>query len=108
MSEPKFVDGLRVFKPHENVPDFIVANMLIRRDDRNAFLEFIADQPDDDIKIDIKRSKGGKYYTQVNEWKVGQQPGQSPSRPLTPQDQIEAEAGPMPVGDEEDMANIPF
>jgi len=65
MSDNEFVDGLRAFKPHENAPDFIKANLVISKHDLMTWLE---GRPDN-IRIDLKESKAGdKYYLAVNNW----------------------------------------
>lgn len=70
----EFIEGLRAFKPHEKAPDFLKANLLISRDDRNKFLEWVANQPDGDIRIDIKESKKETYYCALNDYKKPEAP----------------------------------
>jgi len=55
-TEAKFVDGMRVYNPHEKAPDFVVAEIVIEHDD---FVDWMADRGDK-IRITIKRSRGGK------------------------------------------------
>lgn len=65
MSEIEFVDGLRVFAPGEGAPDYIIANLAIEREELAAWLRTHPEK----VRIDIKRSKTGKLYAAVNNWK---------------------------------------
>lgn len=77
MSEVEFVNGLRVFAPHEGAPDFIIANLVIERAELLAWLQTHPEK----VRVDIKRSKAGKLYAAVNNWQpqsgaseIGNQP----------------------------------
>ncbi len=65
MSEIEFVSGLRVFAPREGAPDYILANLVIEREELAAWLRTHPEK----VRIDIKRSKTGKLYAAVNNWK---------------------------------------
>lgn len=65
-SRPQFVEGMRVFKPRENAPSFIRANISINR---GELIEWLTAQENDDIRLDIKESKKGTYYAALNTWK---------------------------------------
>ena len=74
MSEVEFVDGLIVKAPRENAPEFVKGSLSIKRADLGNWLR---GKQDEWINIDIKVSKGGKWYAEVNNWKPepqGQQP----------------------------------
>jgi hypothetical protein len=65
-----FIDGLYVNKPHDNAPDFIKANLGINVD---KFVEWLYAHEVNDKgylikKIDIKESREGKFYAQVNDF----------------------------------------
>ena len=66
MSEVKFVDGLRVFPPHERAPDFVKAQLVITR---KALGNWLRGEPDDEIRIDVKESRNGKWYAAVNDYR---------------------------------------
>ncbi len=65
-NENKFVDGLMVKQPHSNAPDFIKASISIKNAELIAWLQ---GQQGEWINIDIKESKGGKWYAAVNDFK---------------------------------------
>lgn len=65
MSDIKFVDGLKVSKPHDNAPDFVKANLSLNR---TELIKWLQDQTGDTINVDIKESKKGSWYAQINEW----------------------------------------
>ena len=66
MSEVEFVDGLIVKAPRENAPEFVKGSLSIKRADLGNWLR---GKQDEWINIDIKVSKGGKWYAEVNNWK---------------------------------------
>jgi len=66
MSDIQFVDGLIVKAPREGAPDFVKGSVSIKREELIAWL---SNKPDEWINIDIKESKGGKWYAAVNDWK---------------------------------------
>jgi hypothetical protein len=66
MSDIKFVDGLIVKAPHENAPDFVKCAISIKRKELGNWLRA---QDGDWINIDVKESKGGKWYAAVNDYK---------------------------------------
>ena len=69
MSETKFVNGMWFNKPNENAPDFVIADINISVD---RFIEWLNEQEKSEkgiVRITGKRSKGGKYYAELNDWK---------------------------------------
>lgn len=70
MAEKVFVNGIRVFKPRDNAPDFVIADLVIKRDD---LIEFLKTQ-NYDFKAVIKKGNKG-YYMEVNTY--GTQSAQS-------------------------------
>lgn len=79
MEEIEFVDGLIAKEPHAEAPDFVKANLSIKRADLGNWLR---GKQDEWINVDIKVSKAGKWYASVNNWKpepkqeVAEQPAQ--------------------------------
>lgn len=65
MSDIKFVDGLMVSKPHDNAPDFVKASLSLKREE---LMNWLKNQSGEVINVDIKESKKGSWYAQVNEW----------------------------------------
>ena len=64
MTDIKFVNGVRVYKPHDNAPEFVKANLQINL---KELVEFVRQNGlKQTFKIDILESKGGKYYAKLN------------------------------------------
>jgi hypothetical protein len=66
MSDVEFADGLLVKPPHENAPDFVKANISIKRDDLIAWLQ---KRPEVWLNLDVKVSRAGRWYASLNNWK---------------------------------------
>ena len=98
-NEAKFVDGMRVYNPHERAPDFVVAEIVIEHDD---FVDWMADRGDK-IRITIKRSRGGKFYASENDYKPSSE-APKPSRALTERPQQETAGS----GFADDLDEVPF
>jgi hypothetical protein len=65
--EPIFTDGLRAYKPRDNAPDWVKADLAI---DVAKFTVFINDhaKPDGSVRIQIKEGKTGNYYAALDQW----------------------------------------
>lgn len=77
----KFVDGLYVKEPHPNAPDFVKMKISINRKELGNWLR---GQTDENINIDVKVSKGLKWYCSVDNFVPDpsrQQAGQSNQQP---------------------------
>jgi len=64
--ENEFIDGLICKKPNEKAPEFIIAKLSIKRE---ALIEWLQKKDSEWINADIKLSKKGSYYAQVDNWK---------------------------------------
>ena len=67
--EKEYVDGLFYNFPHENAPEFVLASLSIQRD---KFVQWLNDKEVSDkgyIKIDVKKSREGKPYCELNTYK---------------------------------------
>ena len=71
MADIEFVDGLIIKAPHEKAPDFVKARISIKRKDLGNWLR---SKDDDWINLDVKVSKSGKLYAQVDDWKPEETP----------------------------------
>lgn len=71
----EFVNGLIVKAPHANAPDFVKAAISIKVAD---LTEWLSDRGEEWINIDVKESKGGKWYAAVSTFKPKQQQEQKP------------------------------
>jgi hypothetical protein len=69
MTNANFPKGLFFNLPHNNAPDFVKGAVNIKRD---SFIEWLKTQ-DETVNIDLKISREGKAYAQVNEWKPEKQ-----------------------------------
>ena len=69
MSEEKvFVDGL-IVKRHEKSPDFVICNLSFKGQE---FLTFMREhQKDGWVNVQVKRSKGGKLYAELDTFTPG-------------------------------------
>ncbi|MEN8252615.1 MAG: hypothetical protein ABFQ53_03480 [Patescibacteria group bacterium] len=107
MSDVKFVDGLMVKKPHQNAPDFVKANLSIKREELITWLQ---GQSGEWINLDVKESQKGSWYAQVNDWQPQQGGGgQEQSQPQgneQPQPPSDFDRGNGPADD--DINNIAF
>ena len=66
MSAPEFVDGLIIKPPHEKAPNFVKCSISIKRKDLGNWLR---GKSEDWIYLDVKESKGGKWYAAVSTYK---------------------------------------
>ncbi len=62
-----FADGF-LFDRKPNAPEFVVGKLSLVVDDA---VKFLRDHKDAKgwVNLDIKQSKGGKYYLELNTWK---------------------------------------
>lgn len=67
--EIEFVDGLIVRAPHENAPDFVKASISIKVEDLGKWLRGKYKAGDEWVNIEVKESKGGKWYASVSTFK---------------------------------------
>src|SRR6185312_13116490 len=99
-AEAKFVDGLRVYAPKQGAPSFIIANLVVNVAELR---EWLSERTENEVRIDIKQSRGGKYYASENDYRPdSQRPAQSqrPARQPTPE----------PTGGfaDDDLDSVPF
>lgn len=71
----EFVNGLIVKAPHQNAPDFVKAAISIKVAD---LIEWLSGRDEEWINVDVKESKGGKWYAAVSTFKPKQQQEQKP------------------------------
>jgi hypothetical protein len=63
--EKNFADGF-VFKRNENAPDFVVGKLSVKVDEAIAWLK--SNTKNGWVNVDVKRSKGGNYYMELDTW----------------------------------------
>lgn len=66
MSDIEFVDGLIVKAPHPKAPSFVKARISIKVAELRAWLD---GKTDEWVNVDVKESKGGKWYAAVSNFK---------------------------------------
>ena len=93
--EIEFIDGLMFKEKHQNAPDFVVCKLSIKREELIAWLQA---KDGEWINGDIKRSKNGKIYAAVDNWKPNTERQAAPAR----------EAAPAPVQSNIADDDIPF
>lgn len=74
MSDSKFIPGLFFKDKHENAPDFVICKGSVKVADLLAWLQ---KQGGEWVNFDLKRSRDGKPYASVDDWKPNQSGGQS-------------------------------
>ena len=78
MAEANFVKGMYFEKPKPPTPEFIKGKISIKVAELVPYLQE-NENGGGYVNIDLKKSKAGKYYFQLNDWK----PSDSPSSPKT-------------------------
>lgn len=72
MSDVIFMDGFIVKSPNENAPDFVKANISIKKDE---FISFLNKQEGDWVNAQLKVSRAGKLYASIDNWKPNAEAG---------------------------------
>lgn len=90
MSDKKFIDGLLVKQPRDGAPEYVIAQISMKREELIAWLQ---QQDGEWINADIKVAQSGKWYAQVDTWKPDRQRGgggrqQRPQSPAQQYDQV--------------------
>ena len=81
MSDIKFVKGLHPKAPHENAPSFVKAKLNLKRQD---LIDWLLSQQGEWIAVDVKESKGGKWYAAVDDWEPNSAGGTTGNRSAQP------------------------
>ena len=67
MAEQKeFANGIYFKAPREGAPDFVLGSVNIKRID---FMKFLAEKEGDYVNLNLLRSRAGKPYFEVDNWK---------------------------------------
>lgn len=83
---PEFVPGLFVKAPHERAPDFVKASISIKVADLGMFLREKHKAGEEWLNVDVKESKGGKWYAAVSTFKPGEKKPEQKSEPKPARD----------------------
>lgn len=65
-----FPQGIRAFKPRPNAPEWIISDLIIKKDELLVWLE---NQPNE-VKLQMCLSKKDTFYLKVNDWKPAEKP----------------------------------
>ena len=68
----EFVEGLIIKAPHPKAPDYVKASISIKVEDLGKWLREKYKAGDEWVNIDVKESKGGKWYAAVSNFKPKQ------------------------------------
>lgn len=79
-TEKKFIDGMRYNEPREKAPAWVKGHISVNA---AQFLPFMEANQDERgwLNIDIKESKGGKLYLELNTYRSGSRPQQATREP---------------------------
>lgn len=66
MSNKEFVNGLIVKRPRDGAPDFVKFSVSIKIEELKKFLD---QRSGEWMNVDVKESRDGKLYAEVNNWK---------------------------------------
>lgn len=85
MSETILVDGLFFKKKRDNAPDFVKGHVGMKVDD---LVEFLKKHKKEDgwVNVDLLKSKEGKLYFKLDDWKPDKKDGEQVAPPLTDED----------------------
>ena len=86
MTDAKFIDGMRFKQPHENAPDFVKAYLSLNIPKLIAWLQA---QKGVWVNADLKESREGKLYVQVNTYKKGETKSHKPPAAPVRDDQFD-------------------
>ena len=70
-----FIDGLIFKKPREGAPDFVRGSLSVKVQEFTKFCQ--EHQKNGWVNIDILKSKEGKTYLALNDWKPKEKPQES-------------------------------
>ena len=102
--EKKFVDGLFFNKPRENAPSFIKGSVSFKVEN---FIKYLQENVNEKgyVNIDLKESREGKYYADLNDWKPEEANQQAINNPQEGQDTHPQHS---PAEEDINVENIPF
>lgn len=80
--EMTFPEGLRVFWPHENTPDFVKAEIVLDVAELRAWLDTVQTDDQGRVRLDVKESaRTGNLYASVNTYVPRERPADVPGAP---------------------------
>jgi hypothetical protein len=108
--EIEFVPGLFVKAPHPKAPDFVKASISIKVADLGPFLREKFKANEEWVNIDVKESKGGKWYAAVSTYKPKSESREKDERrgQEAEREMAQGRKGSSKVGNGEIEDDIPF
>ena len=79
--DKEFANGIWWKEPDPKAPDFVLGAINIRRQD---FMKFLAEKEGDYVNLKVLRSKAGKPYIEVDNWKPNTEAVPSVEAPTAP------------------------
>jgi len=73
MSDVQFASGIYFDTPHEKAPDYVLGRISVNADKFIAWLEAQEKSEKGYVNMNVKRSKGGKVYVELDTWKPTKQ-----------------------------------
>lgn len=96
MSDKEFPEGFILKAPRDGAPDYVIGSISIKR---GEFLNWLKGREGDWVNLNLKRSQGGKWYAEVDNWK----PKGDGARPIS-----KAQSDKAYQAAEDDGDGIPF
>lgn len=78
MAEQIFPEGMRLWPPHKNAPEFIKGQITVRLAEFKEWAKNHVDDKDT-VRIDLKMSRSGELYLALNTFKREDQPAPKPA-----------------------------
>ena len=103
-TDAKFIPGLFFKPPHDNAPDFVMAKGSIKIAD---LIQFLQRQEGEWVNFDLKRSREGKPYASIDDWKP-EDTGNGTPRQSAPRPTQRPAPATAPPADDFDGGEIPF
>lgn len=86
MSDPVFPNGFIFKKSHPNSPAFVKGKVSIKKEE---FKEFLDKQEGDWINLDLKESREGKFYAQLDTFEPDSSKAKSAPKPVDLNEDVE-------------------
>lgn len=104
-TEKVFADGFIWKKPRENAPDFVLGSISIKADEAVFFIK--KNTINGWVNLDVKKSKNGKIYMELNTWKP-EPKEEEVNKKFEEMTEKDTKTSKTLEGDEIDLADCPF
>lgn len=79
MSDKEFPKGLFAKAPHPNAPSFVKCGINIKIADLGNYLREKHNAGEEWLNLQVKESKDGKWYAEVDDWKPSSDRSSAPA-----------------------------